>query len=147
MSEMKRIRRLVENNFFRKQGFTPDWSEAWTKEEAEKELSYVDTLESGAVEHTFTFNGPGWYIAKDMDGKDDVILVVPLLVPERPECLHTVCPFGAVCRMDWKAEMEKNPFREKWPQDTLFQFNVYNGRNPMALFGLLASAPVRHDER
>lgn len=145
--DMKRLDRMLAHNFFRKMGFTPDWSEAWTKEEAERELSYVDSPGDGAVNHVFTFKGPGWYIAKDRDGKEDVILAVPLCVPDRAECLHTVCPFGAVCRFDWKAELEKNPFRETWPKDTLFQFNVYNGRNPARLFGFLASAPTRHDER
>lgn len=107
---------------FDRHGFTPDWTEVWTAAQAEKELTHLSSYE-GDEEKKFVFNGPGWYIAKDLKGGLDVILVIPLVDETDALFAHT------------------------WPRDTQFQFNVYNGRDPAQLFGLIATAPTRLDER
>ena len=76
----------------------------------------------------FKFIGPGWYVTKT-----DVLLVAPLDEVERT---------GSI-----KGDLEKDPWRQRWPEDARFSFNVYSGRSPFDALNALANAPTRIDER
>lgn len=68
----------------------------------------------------FKFSGPGWYLSKT-----DVMLVIPYKSNNVSEDL----------------------FKQTWPDETKFEFHFYSNRNPGHLFGLIAHAPTRQDDR
>lgn len=65
----------------------------------------------------FVFKGPGWYIEPD-----SVILVFP--------------------RYD-----VDDPWKQEWPEDTVFNFLVWDGDNPADAFNAIVNAPTRLDNR
>jgi hypothetical protein len=100
--------------------FVRDFEPDWTKRWTAREAE--EQL------HNFKFSGPGWYLSPS-----DTLLVVP----------DSDVEYAG----SYKDRVEKGPWRGKWPEDQLFWFIVYNGRDPSNSFNALANAPVRQDDR
>jgi len=62
----------------------------------------------------FKFKGPGWY-----ENNGDYLLAIPV---DRPA---------------------EKMWHQKWKKDELFEFNIYNQRNPTDAFNLIINAPER----
>lgn len=76
------------------------------------------TVKEAEKELSIKFSGPGWYFSQK-----DTILAIPHIRP---------------IAKTWHS---------KFKDDELFEFCVYNNRNPSDAFNSLANAPTRQDDR
>ncbi len=81
-------------------------------------VAYWTAAEAEKQLSNFKFCGPGWYYTKK-----DTVLVIPHI------------------------RSIEETWHSKFSADELFEFCVYNDRNPSDAFNSLANAPTRFDDR